>query len=94
MMKGYGELHLTDKALIWNKGALTYIAFGAMGALSEDFVAIPLDNIAEVGKYLYIGGGGLSLTDKQGKTHKISFGKKKDFKLVFDYLSELVEKRV
>ena len=84
---GYGDLTLTDKALIWNKSASSFVAFGAANALTDSHLMIPLTDIAGVGTYTYFPGGGLVVTRKDGKEYKIAFKKKKEFKVVYDYLS-------
>lgn len=84
---GYGDLTLTDKALIWNKSASSFVAFGVANALTDSHLMIPLTDIARVGTYTYFPGGGLVVTRKDGKEYKIAFKKKKEFKVVYDYLS-------
>ena len=84
---GYGDLTLTDAALIWNKSASSFLAFGALNALTDSHLMIPLSDIARVGTYTYFPGGGLVVTKKDGKEYKIAFKKKKDFKVVYDYLT-------
>ena len=84
---GYGDLTLTDAALIWNKSASSFLAFGAFNALTDSHLMIPLTDIARVGTYTYFPGGGLVVTKKDGKEHKIAFKKKKDFNVVYDYLT-------
>lgn len=83
---GYGDLTLTDAALIWNKSASSFAAFGAANALTDNHLMIPLVDIAKVETYTYFPGGGLVVTGKDGKEHKIAFKKKKDFKVVYEYL--------
>lgn len=83
---GYGDLTLTDAALIWNKSASSFLAFGALNALTDSHLVIPLTDIARVGTYTYFPGGGLVVTKKDGKEYKIAFKKKKDFNVVYDYL--------
>lgn len=84
---GYGDLTLTNVSLIWNKSASSYLTFGALNALSENHLMIPITNIATIGTYTYFPGGGLVITQKDGKVYKIAFKKKKDFSVVYDYLS-------
>lgn len=84
---GYGDLTLTDAALIWNKSASLFLAFGAVNALTDNHLMIPLDDIASVGTYTYFPGGGLVVTRKDGKEYKIAFKKKKDFTVVYEYLN-------
>lgn len=84
---GYGDLTLTDAALIWNKSASSFLAFGAVNALTDNHLMIPLDDIASVGTYTYFPGGGLVVTRKDGKEYKIAFKKKKDFTVVYEYLN-------
>lgn len=84
---GYGDLTLTDAALIWNKSASSFLAFGAVNALTDNHLMIPLDDIARVDTYTYFPGGGLVVTKKDGKEYKIAFKKKKDFTVVYEYLS-------
>ncbi len=83
---GYGDLSLTDKALFWNKSATTYLAFGVMGAASDDHILIPFENISKVGTYTYFPGGGITLLLKDGRQYKIAFKKKKDFNIIYEYL--------
>ena len=84
---GYGDLTLTDAALIWNKSASSFLTFGALNALTDNHLMIPLADIASVGTYTYFPGGGLVVTKKDGKEYKIAFKKKKDFNVVYDYLT-------
>lgn len=84
---GYGDLTLTDKALVWNKSASSYVAFGVANAMMDNHLVIPLTDIARVGTYTYFPGGGLVVTRKDGKEYKIAFKKKKEFKVVYDYLN-------
>ncbi len=83
---GYGDLTLTDVALIWNKSATSYLAFGAMNAATSDHLMIPLTELSRIGTYTYFPGGGLVVTTKTGKEYKVAFKRKKDFKVVYDYL--------
>lgn len=85
---GYGDLTLTDVALIWNKSASSFLAFGALNALTDSHLMIPLTDIARVGTYTYIPGGGLVITKKDGKEYKIAFKKKRDFTVVYEYLTQ------
>ena len=84
---GYGDLTLTDEALIWNKSASSFLVFGALNALTDSHLMIPLSDIARVGTYTYFPGGGLVVTKRDGKEYKIAFKKKKEFKVVYDYLA-------
>lgn len=86
VFRGYGDLTLTDAALIWNKSATSYLAFGAMNAATEDHVMIPLEDISVVDKYTYFPGGGLKIINNEGKEFKFSFKHKKDFVVIWDYL--------
>lgn len=81
---------MTDAALIWNKSASSFVAFGATNALTDNHLMIPLVDIAKVGTYTYFPGGGLVVTKKDGKEYKIAFKKKKDFKVVYEYLTDRV----
>lgn len=83
---GYGDLTLTDAALIWNKSASSFLTFGVLNTLTDNHLMIPLTDIAKVGTYTYFPGGGLVITKKDGKEYKIAFKKKKDFKVVYEYL--------
>lgn len=85
---GYGDLTLTDVALIWNKSATSFLAFGLLNMATIDHLLIPLVDIAKVGTYTYFPGGGLVVTRKDGKVYKIAFKKKKDFKVVYEYLTK------
>ena len=84
---GYGDLTLTDTALIWNKSATSFLTFGVANALTADHLMIPLSDIARVGTYTYVGGG-LVITRRDGKEYKIGFKKKKEFKVVYEYLEK------
>ena len=86
VFNGYGDLTLTDVALIWDKSATSYLAFGAMNATTDNHLMIPLDDISTIGKYTYFPGGGLLVIDKTGKEYKFSFKHKKDFKIIYEYL--------
>ena len=86
VFNGYGDLTLTDVALIWNKSATSYLAFGAMNAITDNHLMIPLDDISAIDKYTYFPGGGLLVVDKTGKEYKFSFKHKKDFKVIYEYL--------
>ena len=85
---GYGDLTLTDAALIWNKSATSFLAFGALNTLTDNHLMIPLTEIARVGTYTYLPGGGLIVTRTDGKEYKIAFKKRKDFKVVYEYLTQ------
>lgn len=87
---GYGDLTLTDVALIWNKSASSFLTFGALNALTDSHLMIPLTDIARVGTYTYIPGG-LVITKKDGKEYKIAFKKNKDFKVVYEYLTKHID---
>ena len=84
---GYGDLTLTDSAVIWNKSASSFVAFGALNAMTDNHLMIPISDIAQVGTYTYFPGGGLVITRKDGKEYKIAFKKKKEFNVVYDYLT-------
>lgn len=84
---GYGDLTLTDAALIWNKSASSFLAFGLANAATSSHLMIPLTDIAKVGTYTYVSGG-LVVTRKDGKEYKIAFKKRKDFDVVYKYLTD------
>ncbi len=86
VFRGYGDLTLTDVALIWNKSATSYLVFGLMNVATDDHIMIPLENISVVDKYTYFPGGGLKIINNEGKEFKFSFKHKKDFNVIWDYL--------
>lgn len=86
VFNGYGDLTLTDVALIWNKSATSFLAFGALSAATDNHLMIPIDEVAKIDKYTYFPGGGLKIITKTGQEHKFSFKHKKDFKVVYEYL--------
>ncbi len=88
---GYGFLTVTDKAVFWNKSASSYFAFGLMNMATADHLCLPIENIAKVGKYTYFPGGGLVLTNNEGKIYKIAFKHKKDFTAAYDFLCKVVK---
>ena len=88
---GYGDLTLTDAALVWNKSATSFLTFGTLNALTDNHLVIPLHDIARVGTYTYYPGGGLIVTRNDGKEYKIAFKKKKDFEVVYKYLTNHIE---
>jgi hypothetical protein len=87
---GYGDLSLTDKALFWNKSATSLLAFGALGAVTDNHILFPFEEMAKVGTYTYLPGGGITLLMKDGREHKIAFKKKKDFSIIYDYLTKVI----
>lgn len=86
---GYGDLTVTDTAVIWNKSATSFLTFGILNAATQNHLMIPLSDISRVGTYTYVSGG-LVLYLKNGKEYKIGFKKKKDFKITYDYLCKVV----
>lgn len=86
---GYGFLSITEKAVVWNKTATSYLAFGLMAAATDNHLFLPLEKIAKVETYTYFPGGGLILTTNEGRTYKIAFKKKKDFIVAHTFLSEI-----
>jgi hypothetical protein len=90
VFNGYGDLTLTNVALIWNKSATSYLMFGAMNATTDNHLMIPLEDISSISKYTYFPGGGLLVTTKTGKEHKFSFKHKKDFETIYEYLMKQV----
>lgn len=50
---------------------------------------IPISDMEKIGTYTYITGG-LVVTTNTGKEYKIGFKRKKDFKVVYDYLKKVV----
>ena len=86
VFNGYGDLTLTDKALLWNKSATSYLTFGVLNTLTDNNIFIPLEDISRIGKYTYFHGGGFLVITKTGKECKFSFKHRKDFKVVYDYL--------
>ena len=86
VLTGYGDLTLTDKALYWNKSATSFLAFGAANAMTENHFCLPLSEIADIDSYAYLPGGGLSVKDTKGKVYKFSFKRRKDFKVIYEYL--------
>ena len=90
VFNGYGDLTLTDVALVWNKSATSYLAFGILATMSDNHLMIPLEDISRISTYTYFPGGGLLITTKTGKEHKFSFKHKKDFRIVYDYLAKEV----
>lgn len=93
VMTGYGDLTLTDAALIWNKSASSYVAFGVATALTDNHVMIPLNELSKIGTYTYFPGGGLVVTTRNGKEYKIAFKHKKDFKVVYEYLDAYMKSK-
>lgn len=91
VFRGYGDLMLTDTALIWNKSATSYLAFGVMNVVTDDYIMIPLESISLFEKYTYLPGGGLKIINNDGKEFKFSFKHKKDFKIIWDFLTKLKE---
>ena len=88
---GYGYLTVTENAVIWNKSASSYFAFGLAAVATDDHLFLPLGCIAQVGTYTYFPGGGLVLTTTEGRIYKIAFKKKKDFTVAYEYLSKAVK---
>ena len=88
---GYGFLTVTEKAVIWNKSASSYFAFGLAAVATKDHLYLPLEHIAKVGTYTYFPGGGLVLTTDEGRTYKIAFKKKADFTAAYNYLNQAVK---
>lgn len=95
VFNGYGDLTLTDNALIWNKSATSFLAFGILNASTDNHFMLPLNEISQIGTYTYLGGGGLTVISNTGKESKFSFKHKKDFKIVYEYLTNyLANKRM
>ena len=92
VFNGYGDLILTEKALIWNKSASSYLAFGIINVVTAEHAMIPIKDIYVVDTYTYIPGGGLRIINNQGKEYKFSFKHKKDFKVIYNYLKSIVGK--
>lgn len=90
VFNGYGDLTLTDVALIWNKSATSFLVFGALNAMTNNHLMIPIADISRVDKYTYFPGGGLLVVTKTGKEHKFSFKHKRDFNVIYEYLMEQV----
>lgn len=88
VLVGYGDLTLTDAALIWNKSASSFLAFGAGNALTENHLMIPLYSIVRIGTYAYFPGGGLIVALNNGKEYKFAFKRKSDFKAAYEYLKK------
>lgn len=88
---GYGFLTITERAVVWNKSASSFFAFGVMAAATDNHLFLPLDEIAKVDTYTYFPGGGLVLTTKEGRIYKIAFKKKKDFTAAYAFLSEAIK---
>ena len=88
VFNGYGDLTLTDVALIWNKSATSYLTFGITNAIADNHLMIPLEDISSIGKYTYFPGGGLLVITKKGEEYKFSFKHKKDFKTIYEHLKE------
>ena len=87
VLNGYGDLTLTDEALVWNKSATSLLMFGVLNFATNDHLIIPISDILQVGTYTYFPGGGLLIITKTGKEFKFSFKHKKDFKVIYDYLT-------
>lgn len=87
VMTGYGDLTLTDEALYWNKSATSFLAFGAVNAMTDSHFYLPLSEIKKVETYTYLPGGGLSVTDNRGKLYKFSFKHRKEHKIIYNYLT-------
>lgn len=91
VFRGYGDLSLTDTALIWNKSTTSIIAFGLPNLLTDNYAVIPLESICKIEKYTYFPGGGLKIIIRDGKEFKFSFKSQKDYKIVWNYLSAIVQ---
>lgn len=87
VMVGYGDLTLTDEALLWNKSATSFLAFGAVNAMTDSHLCLPLSEIDSVSTYTYFPGGGLAIRDVRGKLYKFSFKHKKDFSVIYKHLT-------
>ena len=92
VMVGYGDLVITDCFLSWNKSATSYLVFGAANAMTDNHLCVAFSEIVSIEKYTYFPGGGLSLMDIKGKIYKFSFKRKKDFKIVYEYLTKHIAK--
>ena len=93
VLNGYGDLILTDTTLTWNKSATSFLAFGILNACTNNHFMLPLNEIAHIETYIYLGGGGLTITSNKGKEFKFSFKHKKDFKIIYDYLENYIKNR-
>ena len=93
VFNGYGDLTLTDVALIWNKSATSFLAFGIGNTLTDNHFMLPLNDISQINTYSYLRGGGLIVISKTGKEYKFAFKHKKDFKIVYDYLQNHIINR-
>ena len=91
VFRGYGDLTLTTDAVSWNKSATSFLMFGALNSISENHLHIPLSEITNVGMYRYVTGG-LVITTNKGAEYKIGFKRKKDFNVVYDYLTKYINK--
>lgn len=87
VLRGYGDLTLTESALYWNKSATSFLAFGAMNAMTSSHIYLSFADISQIGTYTYFPGGGLMVIDNRGEVYKFSFKRKKDFNVIFSYLS-------
>lgn len=90
VFRGYGDLMITDQALIWNKSATSFLTFGALNLATDNHTCIPIDDISKIDTYTYIGSGGLLVITKTGQEFKFSFKHKKDFKIALDYLNSRI----
>ena len=62
-----------------------------MNVVTDDYIMIPLESISLFEKYTYLPGGGLKIINNDGKEFKFSFKHKKDFKIIWDFLTKLKE---
>lgn len=86
VFRGDGVVTLTDAVLVWNKTAASYLLFGAMAALTDNAVSIPISDISSIEKYTFIGGGGMKVTLNSGEVVKFSIKSKKSFNLIYEYI--------
>ena len=80
----YGTLSLTNRALCFEEPAILFDSISA-----DNSVVIPFTDIASIGTYTYLSGGGLIIYLKNGKQQKIAFNRKKDFNFFYEYLSNI-----
>ena len=86
---GMGRIILTNKAITWTKSKVAnFAAVGVLSFVTKGDTSVHLNTISYVDTWMFLGGGGLAVHTKDGKTYKFGFNSKKDRDAAMEYIQQ------
>ena len=88
---GMGKIILTNNNIMWTKSKIAnFVAAGVFSFVTKGDTIVKLNTISNVSTWMFLGGGGLAIHTKDGKTYKFGFNSKKDRDVAMSYIQNNV----